>query len=217
LTALENDPENPYYLYQLGITYFADNENENSIKYLLKAHENSEKNPELLSDEIKEKLIIKIAQYYLQINEAGKCEEYISILINKNTLNPIARYVYAAALFVRQKYEQSLIILLELEKELSQCNELSIDMHQIYVDLGNNFYILEDYDQAFSSFKKALEINNDSYVACFNLGNLLFKIGHYDDAKNMFEWSLKLNPELKKAEEYIEKIEKVKSVKNDAK
>ncbi|HQJ74002.1 MAG TPA: tetratricopeptide repeat protein, partial [Bacteroidota bacterium] len=89
------------------------------------------------------------------------------------------------------------------------------DIHQIYIDLGNNYYILEDYESAFNCFQKALEINNNSYIACYNIANLLYRIGHYEDAQTMFEWSLKLNPSLDKAKEMITKIKELLTKKNE--
>jgi GT2 family glycosyltransferase/lipopolysaccharide biosynthesis regulator YciM len=214
--AIRKEPNNPYYFYQLGITLFSKADNDKAIDYLIKAYELSERTPGFLSEGIMEKLIIKISQFYLQRDEVDLSEKYIRILIEKKTKNPISIYIQAAILFLKKDYKQSLDVLLKLKEELLKNNEQGIDMHQIYIDLGNNYYILENYDEAFLAFQNALEVNKNSYVACYNLGNLLYKIGHHDDAVTMFEWAYRLNPELIKAEEMIRKIKSIKSGKDDA-
>jgi GT2 family glycosyltransferase/Tfp pilus assembly protein PilF len=209
--ALEKEPENQYYLYQLGSTLFAMADNEKSIEYLKKAYDLSIDRPGTLSEEIIEKLLIKISQYYLQRDDISESEKYNNILLLKKTDNPIVHYISAAIHFSNKNYRESLEVLLKLKDKLAENNEQGIDMHQIYIDLGNNYYILENYDEAFLAFQKALEINNSSFVACFNLGSLLFRVGHYDDAEKMLEWSLKLNPEFEKASALIDKIKNIRS------
>jgi GT2 family glycosyltransferase/predicted Zn-dependent protease len=213
--ALESAPDNPHYIYQLGITLFSQDNNDESINYLLQAYEFSKNNPDFFGEYSFEKLLLKISQYYLQHNNIEKAEEFNNILISRNNKNYIAIYIKAAILFEKKEYQKSLELLNELKNSLIENNIDELDIHQIYIDLGNNYYILEDYESAFNCFQKALEINNNSYIACYNIANLLYRIGHYEDAQTMFEWSLKLNPSLDKAKEKITKIKELLTKKNE--
>ncbi len=102
--AVDLEPGNPYYMYQLGITLFSKEDNKEAIDYLLRAYKLSLEKPDFLNPDIIEKLLIKISQFYLQRDELDLAEKYNYILIKQKTENPVAIYIRAAILFSKKKY-----------------------------------------------------------------------------------------------------------------
>jgi protein O-mannosyl-transferase len=82
-------------------------------------------------------------------------------------------------------------------------------------NLGDYYGRMGDPAQAEKHFLKAIEINPNYAEAMHNLGNTYLQVGQFDKAKKYFNMALELKPglwqsteQLKRLEEYLEKIER---------
>ncbi|MDB0034024.1 tetratricopeptide repeat protein [Alphaproteobacteria bacterium] len=76
-------------------------------------------------------------------------------------------------------------------------NALKIDPNdpEIYLCLGNNFYLQDKLDDAEFNFKKAIDLNPNYLQALYNLGLILKKKQRFTDAVSFFERVIKLKPD----------------------
>ncbi|WP_027360873.1 VWA domain-containing protein [Desulforegula conservatrix] len=91
------------------------------------------------------------------------------------------------------------------------------DSSDIYYNLGNTYYRMNQYDAAIKSYSGALEHSDEKNKGRihYNLGNSKFKKGDYEAAIEDYEKSLKYNPEDKNAKENLEFTKKVMEQKKD--
>lgn len=87
----------------------------------------------------------------------------------------------------------------------------------IYYNLGNTYYRMNQYDAAIKSYSGALEHSDEKNKGRihYNLGNSKFKKGDYKAAIEDYEKSLKYNPEDINAKENLEFTKKVMEQKKD--
>lgn len=87
----------------------------------------------------------------------------------------------------------------------------------IYYNLGNTYYRMNQYDAAIKSYSGALEHSDEKNKGRihYNLGNSKFKKGDYKAAIEDYEKTLKYNPEDINAKENLEFTKKVMEQKKD--
>jgi tetratricopeptide (TPR) repeat protein len=82
-----------------------------------------------------------------------------------------------------------------------------------YNNLSYAYLIEHSYDKAISQYKEAIAKNPNLVKPHFNLGLTYFYLQRQDEAYQEFQKVLKLDPENKKAEDYIRKIEQSRKYK----
>ena len=87
---------------------------------------------------------------------------------------------------------------------------------KLYYNIGVAAYMNEEYDQAETNFKQALESEdrNLRHDAGYNLANTHYRLGNLEDAIKEYENILKEFPEDTKAKENLEFVKKKKEEKN---
>ena len=96
-------------------------------------------------------------------------------------------------------YENSLVILEELNKEnpkSSEIQKLLIDTLFAYGGYLNDFYTLK-YEKAKETFERILILEPDNYRGHYNLGIAFFNLGEMKKAKNSLTKALKIKPDYK--------------------
>ena len=74
--------------------------------------------------------------------------------------------------------------------------ELAPKMGKIYVNRGNVFHQLRDYDNALADYAKALELDNVAGdIVHYNRSLTLIRLKRWDDAREALETALEINPD----------------------
>lgn len=88
----------------------------------------------------------------------------------------------------------------ELEKALIYCDDLS----GVHTNWGYYYYHLQDYNNAVVSFRKAIELNPDSFDYYNNLGLALYQAGRNEEAIMAFKQSLAINGNQPRVERFLQ-------------
>jgi tetratricopeptide (TPR) repeat protein len=88
----------------------------------------------------------------------------------------------------------------ELEKALIYYDDLS----GVHTNWGYYYYHLQDYNSAVVSFRKAIELNPDSFDYYNNLGLALYEAGRNEEAIIAFKQSLAINGNQPRVERFLQ-------------
>ena len=93
----------------------------------------------------------------------------------------------------RENLEQELA---KLGKEAEKPEEKSVEsiLPVNHMERGNENYQRGDYSKAEESYKRATEVDPDSFIAHVALGYFYYKIGEYDKAEESCKKAIEINP-----------------------
>ncbi len=141
----------------------------------------------------------------MAVKGLNKINEVLGMERNDNSLNASPNideqvetlFSETYSLYEKKMYKEALIVLLELEKFVTNSSEeIHPDTLVSIINLsGYNYLGLNDIDNARESFERALNINPSSSSACAGLGGIYTIFAMDAEAKTMFEWAVKNNPE----------------------
>lgn len=80
------------------------------------------------------------------------------------------------------------------------------EMARERLELGKFYFLNQRYEEAIDQLKKALTFQKDSADIYFNLGVVYEAINQVADAKDSFEKALNLQPNMKSAQEHLDKL-----------
>ncbi len=82
-------------------------------------------------------------------------------------------------------------------RQFKKATELGVeeyDLAETYILLGRSYYLLAQYRQAISAYKKAIDLNPNSYQAWNNLGILYMDIQEIQESEKCYQTALKIQP-----------------------
>ncbi len=157
-----------YINYQIGLSYYGNNDIENSIKYLSKVVENHTSN--LIDD-----AIYKIGSIYFEKTNFDSSIEYFSKIINEFNNSELLPYSYlrrATCFFNLKSYEQSekdYVFLMENFTSKYIYNESILGIQKV-VSLTENFSLLNKYLEKFKNlYPEDKNIESIEFEAIKNL------------------------------------------------
>ena len=124
-----------------------------------------------------------IATEYFKKNDFGKTIEICENISNKNNNNGDVHHLMALALTQLKKYTEAF---LEIEKAI----KLDKRKISLYIFKGNLNREVKNYEQALSSFKIALELNNKSTDVLYWISVTMYQMGQKKSALNIINSSL---------------------------
>ncbi len=165
-------------------------------------------------------LILFLIELFLSTTKRTKSQKKIlSIIVFISTLsiswlnNPLiveAKTVFSSvksgiSAFDEQNYQQA-------EKHFIDAQLEDPENAKLYYNIGAAAYMNEEYDQAKTNFKHALESDDKNlrHDARYNLANTHYRLGNLEDAIKEYENILREFPEDTKAEENLEFVKKKK-------
>lgn len=172
---LEENPNNPYWLFCIGNEYFALNELDKALEYFLSSYEKCN-----MQDIYAPKVMIRIIMIYDSLSEPDQALKYID--------EALSHYPqYTDVEFLRGGIYHKLGYITKAIRSLQHCIELGeppstlnflmgVGSYKAYYALGNIFYQVNDYDEALKCYNQTLLIKNDFYDAIIKIGNILTKI-----------------------------------------
>ncbi|GEM_PF-808384 len=101
----------------------------------------------------------------------------------------------AFALFSEKKFGESLVILQNLDDQISAIEDRDLDevLSRIKNLKGFDYLSMGKIESAKVEFESSLQLNSDSSQACAGLGEVFYLQGNDKEAKIMFEWGVKNN------------------------
>lgn len=162
-------PEMPEAYYSLGVNLVEQSKLSEAIKNLKKAIS--------LKDEDNFELALGNAQY-LSNNFDDAEKAYNKVLTND--ANSIKAMQGLSAVYLKQNKD------LQAEEILRRAIQVSSDEAILFYNLGIVLEKLERYDEAYQSYKAAVERKSPYPTAQINLAKLLFSAGKIDEAERLF-------------------------------
>ncbi|MFQ5910783.1 MAG: tetratricopeptide repeat protein [Thermoplasmata archaeon] len=80
------------------------------------------------------------------------------------------------------------------------------EMAREHLELGKFYFLNQRYGEAIEQLKKALGFDEDDADIYFNLGVVYEAINQVADAKENFEKALDLQPDMKSAQEHLDRL-----------
>lgn len=97
-----------------------------------------------------------------------------------------------------------------LDEAMEDHNEamlISPDMAKIYVNRGNVFHQIHDYEAALADYDKALELGNVALdIVYYNRALTLIRMKRWDDARESLEKALEINPNSTRVKRKLEQF-----------
>lgn len=190
---LEENPDNPYWLFCIGNEYFALNELDKALEYFLSSYEKCN-----IQDIYAPKVMLRIIMIYDALNKPNEALKYID--------EALSHYPqYTDVEFLRGGIYHKLGHITKAIRSFQHCIELGeppstlnflmgVGSYKAYYALGNVFHQVSDYDEALKCYNQTLLIKNDFYDAIIKIGDILTKIYKTsDDIKKNLEQFFDLN------------------------
>ena len=80
------------------------------------------------------------------------------------------------------------------------------DLGAEYLELGRFYLLYSKFEEAIVQLKKAAELKSDDPLVYYDLGISYEGLNMNDEAKQNFRKALELDPNLKEAEEHLDKL-----------
>ena len=80
------------------------------------------------------------------------------------------------------------------------------EMAREHLELGKFYFLNVRYEEAIDQLKKALTFQKDNADIYFSLGVVYEAINQVADAKKSFEKALSLQPDMRSAQEHLDKL-----------
>jgi tetratricopeptide (TPR) repeat protein len=177
--------------FALGEVYSASNNQADAINNFRKAIQ-------LLPDEPR-----YLEKLGLELVKAGEIDEAISTLefaLTKDKQNPYVYYTLGN-LYARNLNDPNNAV-----SYFKRAVVLNPDIPDGYLNLGNTYSMLGNFEEAITAYKKDYLFNPKSPNALVNLGNLYYNLGKYTDARSSFEEALRISPGLKVALQFLDEM-----------
>ncbi|BBB32266.1 hypothetical protein TTHT_0694 [Thermotomaculum hydrothermale] len=199
---LEQKPKDLQVYLQLAAIYIGLKDLSNARNYLSKAGkvESSRRNiiHKILYDtytkqiEIPTKQAINMSMNALTEYENGNKEKAYSMFRDALAFSISSPFVYdnLAEMLIREKNYGGAIRALEESFELQKDASKAID-------LGNLYFLMKDYNEAFNYFEQATKLNGNASEAYYNMALCLEKLGDKKGADEYYKIAFRQNPKLK--------------------
>ena len=200
-SVLKETPDDSFMHFYLAKTYRLMGKDADAIKEF-------EKVIELNKGDMKDRLVAEVytalSQLYLKMEDYASSRSCALKAVEMAEYEILPRYILVSLDFIEENFSDALT---KLEKMLETAEDKNkkalsgeIDISQIYEDMGNCKFRMNDFSGAVKDYEKAILMGDGKYTAHFNLGNVLFRMGNINDALKEYERVLELKREFEPAE-----------------
>jgi GT2 family glycosyltransferase/glycosyltransferase involved in cell wall biosynthesis/Tfp pilus assembly protein PilF len=208
--ALVENPNDPFMHFYLAKTYRLIGKDDLAIKEFKKV---VYLNKNDLKDRIVAEVYTALSQIYLKFENLKFSKKYALRAIELAEYEILPLYILATIDFLEENFFDSLTKLEKIRQSVEDMSRKAlsgvIDISQIYEDIGNCKFKLNDFNSAEENYKKVISLNNEKYTAHFNFGNVLFSNGKIEDALKEFEKVLKIKENFEPAQKNIKCCRKI--------
>lgn len=192
--AIQQNPKYADAYFYLGQNYF-------ELNRFNLAIENYKKAIELMPDE--PDYIEKLGLTFAENNNTEEAIATLEKALTKDKQNPYVYYTLGS-IYVQNQNDP-----VKALPYLKRAVVLNPDIPDGYLNLGNTYVLLNEYEKAIVSYQKAHLFNPDSPNALVNLGRIYAHLGKIDDARKVLSEVLKISPGLNTALRLLNELEKL--------
>lgn len=206
--ALENEPNNAFYLYNKAKTELVFNNRHNALNYINLAinHEKvSKQKAEYFK--IKSRILFTEKKYQESFHEIQKS-------LNLNKKDSEALFIFAELSFLMKQFEDSYNAYNEIINNYNKSINLIsgntvIPKSQLHYKAAKCLIIQNKFNLALEHLFSAIEINSKEEFSYIGLANVFFKLNEYDKSLEYINKAFKINPNSKQILEFKNRIEKL--------
>lgn len=215
LEEYKKNPEDPFVHMNLGLTYKAKNDFARAKNHLHRSLELSGKD---FKKELSAIIYVNLSQIYFSESKLEEAKKFSYKVLKNFPDELLPHYILAGINFEEGKYEEAIGNLKNVEKfaaeEKKRIYAGGVDISDVYLDMGNSYYRLNDYANAESYYKKASDLNKNNHEIFFNLGNAFLLQRKLEKAENSYLDCLKIKKDFQPAKENLEKCRSLMSKMN---
>ena len=120
----------------------------------------------------------------LALKQSERAIEYLKVFQKKNAEG---NFYLALAYYNLNDFYESVVYFRKCPQELVQRRLFCLSYSASLFNLGNLYYINNQFKEAIDCFNESVEVNEDSYPAIFQLGQIMLHNGEFQNAKRYFE------------------------------
>lgn len=175
--AFNNAPDNPRVMGELGRKYFAENQNEKALRYILKSNELHTGEPTTY---------FNLGTIYMDMGSLDDAEKYFRKGLDLDPEDSQARVNLAEVYAAQGKISMA-------RYELEQAIAIDGNSSLAHSNLGDLYFSEGDFRNAESEFREALRLDPKLELAHYNLALVLSGRGAYLEALGHFQKAHELN------------------------
>ena len=196
LLELSDNPENendPFIHFNIGMAYDVLGNNDKAIESLRKSVEIPD---ESMKDAIRSTAYSKISQLYFAVDNYEKANFNADKAIEFDSGNLLAHYICVGLLFQKEQFSKAKDVLTNLLKiTKSGKTNAEIDIAQVYLDIGNCDFKMNNFNDAVDSYKNAEKLRLNSFELMFNTGMCYLNVNENKKAEIYFKKAKKIQPD----------------------
>ncbi|MFC1562217.1 glycosyltransferase [candidate division KSB1 bacterium] len=204
---LEGNPDDLFHHFNIGLTYASAGDKHKALEFLMRAVSSGD---DTMKDSIRSTAHSTIAQLHFRDEQFDLSRQHAESAIELDNGNLLARYILSAIEFHYEQFGNAEKILEETLTYIESHESLpELNKAQLYIDLGNCAYKMNNIEKAIDRYKKAELLNPGLFELLFNLGTCYLSRKDYLNAANYFERARKTASDTDLIDEILDEIAKI--------
>jgi glycosyltransferase involved in cell wall biosynthesis len=193
LKDIGDNPDDPFVWFNIGLAYKTLGNTEEAINALTKAVELPD---DTMKHTIRSSTYTALAQLCFAMDNLESAENYALQALTLEKSNPLAHYILAGTAFQKEQYKEAETTLRTIAT-LAEAGALSVEINraQLYFDIGNCLFKLQQYSEAADVYKNAAALDLNLFEAHFNTGICMMKLHNLVEAQEYFKRASELQPD----------------------
>ena len=202
-----DNPDDPFVWFNIGLAYKTLGNTEEAINALTKAVELPD---DTMKHTIRSSAYTALAQLCFARDNLESAENYALQALTLEKSNLLAQYILAGTAFQKEHYKEAETTLRTIAT-LAEAGALSVEINraQLYFDIGNCLFKLQQYSEAANVYKKAAALDLNLFEVYFNTGICMMKLHNPVEAREYFKRASELQPDNDSVIQLLEEIEQI--------
>jgi len=201
-------PSDPFVKYNIGMTYASGGDKEKALIYLKVAADTDDPS---MKDAVLSTANSAVAQILFGEDDYDGAWKYAEKAVALEKGNLLAHYIMAGIKVQSEQFAEAEGILEGLAEYIKENPALAeLNQAQLYIDLGNCAYKMNDIRKAIDRYRTAEKFDGGSYELLYNLGTCFLALDDLVSAAVYFEKARDVTDDTSLVDSILKEIEKIR-------